>query len=172
MTNERQWADHVEGVFETPFGVLKFAVTNADHVYIDGRPTPKDGSVRSGIYAKEPVTINRVLYHLSAHLHRKPDGTWDAKDSREIYLSRPGSSKAFDYSLAAVQKARTVLSATWTKYASEHPDLFCPAQLGHLNNDIMRLDTEIAEKEKELADLKVKRDALLEKESALNGART
>lgn len=171
MTNERQWADHVEGLFETPFGVLNFTVTSADHVHIDGRPTPKDGSVRSGIYAKEPVTIHRVLYHLSAHLRRKPDGTWDAKDDKEIYLSRPGSVKAFDYSLAAVQKARAVLSAAWTKYAADHPEIFKPAELGHLNNDILRLDEEIAEKEKELADLKAKRDALLSKETALAGGK-
>ena len=163
----REWADHVTGEFDTAFGKLRFAVTSADHVHIEG---PK--ATEPGVYNVASVLINRVAYHLSAHLHRKPDGTWDVKDIRDVYLSRPDSAKAFDYSLAAVQKARSVLSAAWTKYAAEHPEIFRPAQLGHINNDVIRLDEEIAEAEKKLGDLKAKRAALLSEEVTLEGKRS
>jgi len=160
----RKHQNPAKGVLETSIGPVDFSVTSGSHVYLESRRYDEDGSPTTPI----PVVINRVEYHLSAHLHLKADGSWDANSTNEVNLSRAGSLKAFDYTLSAVQKARSVLSEAWARYAAGHPEILKAAKRSHVNNEIIGVDEKIAETEDALAKLRSQREALLTLERSLS----
>jgi flagellar capping protein FliD len=133
------------GTIETSLGFFTFTMGSATHVYLTG-----------------DVVIFNVPYRVAYHCDLI-DGEWKAKDWHEPYLSRHNDHK--DPSAAARNKAKDVLSKTWTDYLAAHPGMSLDAEKASIQGEIDRLDGDISElKEK----LEAKRDELTAAESRLH----
>ena len=92
----REWIDSPKGDLDTPFGPMEFTLTSANTVHV---------SAGSSGDRYDGLEVNGVLYYVSAHLSREPDGSWTLGDNyRNPYMSRRDNMKvqapsAFDSGL-------------------------------------------------------------------------
>ena len=152
----REWIDYAKGELDTKFGMMEFALTEANHVHL---------SAGSGSDRYPGLDINRVLYTVSAHLFWHPDGIWRVKEPyREPYMSRKGSFG--DPSPSARKKAGEALSDAWTAFISNpagHVERL-NSELAHVNNAIGSIDEDYEKAMAVVRDVEGKRKSLLDHE--------
>lgn len=105
------------------------------------------------------LTANRVEYSVSAHFERGNGGAW-ALTSR-VYATRRGSFGTSDTTPAAYKKIEQALSnavVTWAASDNGRADLR-EAAVATKNNDLRRIEEEIAALEKNLNDARNALDA-------------
>ena len=104
--------EYVKGDFDTKFGMMQFALTEANHVHV---------SAGSGSDPLPGLEVNGVLYYVSAHVYRKPDGMWAIKedDYREPYMSRKEGMG--DATPSARKKAGAAIGEAFTAFISPRP---------------------------------------------------
>src|SRR5215467_13055771 len=100
----REHMDPVRGEIQTPFGMMSYALTQDDHVYLSAGGGGQDDL--------PPLTVNRVEYYTTLHLHRASETSWTEKDFHNLYMKRPGILGA-DASFAAREKALKGIRAAW-----------------------------------------------------------
>lgn len=120
------------GIIETPIGLVRFAMTEASHVFLHTESR-----------TDEAVTIRKIRYHVNFHLHLI-DGAWGVKDWHEPYLSRRDTYSQ-DASQPARKTARDVLTKAWTEYLAAHSDLSLAAEKDKAQEAIDRANGELAE---------------------------
>jgi hypothetical protein len=123
--------DRPQGILETSIGRVKFAMTEATHVFLHTDSTER-----------EVVTIRGIPYHVSYHCHLI-DGTWKAKDWHDPYLSR--KDKYAEASQPARKTAAEVLSKAWTEHLAAQPELSRTADQAKAEEEIGRLASELAD---------------------------
>ena len=123
--------DRPQGILETSIGRVKFAMTEATHVFL-----------HTDSEEREVVTIRGIPYHVSYHCHLI-DGTWKAKDWHDPYLSR--KDKYAEASQPARKTAAEVLSKAWTEHLAAHPELSRTADQAKAEEEIGRLASELAD---------------------------
>lgn len=154
----RDWMDTEDGEIETPLGVMRYAITQGDHVFLSaGGSTDK----------LQPLVINRVPYYVNSHLYLQPDGTWARKDWHDPYMSRPGS--LTPASQAAKDKAYEYIRQAWEDFIAGNRNLLVEAERRHLNNEIGRAEEKIEEAQVEMNKLEEHRADLLRREAELAG---
>ena len=134
------------GKLETPIGTVNFAMTQADHVFLN--TDSQEGMV---------IVIRQIPYHLGFHCYLV-DGQWKAKDWHDPYLSRKDS-YAKETSQAARNTAREILSKAWTEYLAANPTLTRAAALAHAQEIVERLRGELADLEQKAKDKKAETKA-------------
>ena len=138
----REYTGYVNGVFETPFGPMHYAMTEGGHVSISAGGS---GSGEPG-----PITVNRVEYYAHFHLFPGDDGTWSPRENRSnVYMTKKGMGA--DASDAAKRKAVDGVAAAWAEYIDENPALVLEAEAAYLNREIMNVEEKLEEKAKEAA---------------------
>jgi len=94
----------MNNTFNTPFGPLRYSLTDACHVYI---ATDEDY-----------ILINGVSYHATIHLYRQADGKWDVRNYNECYLAREHAQMR-NVSDAARNKFRNTVTETWSNFVTD-----------------------------------------------------
>ena len=117
------------GTLATPIGVVRYIMTQADHVFLHTESA-----------TDEAVTIRQIRYHLSFHCYLV-NGQWTAKERQEPYLSR--KDRYSEASRAARDTALETLSKAWTSYLSEHPSLTRKAALARATSNVEKLTSEL-----------------------------
>jgi len=142
-----------QGTLATPLGCVRYAMTEAGHVFLHTESRHD-----------EAITIRGIRYHVSFHCHLI-DGQWGAKDWHEPYLSRKDTMK--EASQAARKTAGEALARAWASYLADHPRLSRKAELAKTRNEVEHLESELADveekaaaKRKELADAKARLAAI------------
>jgi len=141
---------------ESPFGPIRIAVTSGDHIHLS---TDSD----------KCITVNTVAYTLSVHLKLTPGG-WTIQADAPIYMSKVHAKNYRDTapSRAAVAKVRAWIAE---KFIPVIPDLLADllprAEQSCIEREIESLDSNIAELEKQLRELKASRAHAAEKLKAL-----
>lgn len=167
MADQREHIGHVEGELPTEFGVMRYAVTDARHVFIG----TKQGH--------ETITLRGVEYHFNVHLFLGADGRWTtSQPGRNEYEARQNlrltkKNAPYNKDQASDTARKTVLAevaASWEQFYSKNRSVSRDAELAHVNDEIRTLDGEIEEKEKELAALREKKSALVARETAVREA--
>lgn len=151
----RAWADSVEGDLETPFGVMRYTITEWEHVYLSA-----GGSDRL-----PPLVVNRVPYHVSLHLFLQPDKTWVQKDWHDLHMSRKDSMG--DASRAARDKAYEGIREAWEEFIAGNAALLPEAERRHLNNEIRGKEEEVEKAQAALRSLETDLSDLLRREEDL-----
>lgn len=151
----REWTDAVEGEVETPFGLMKYAITQGDHVFLSAGGST-DGLPR--------LVVNRVPYYVNSHLYLQPDGTWARKDWHDPYMSRQD---LVEPSRAARDKAYEGIREAWEEFIAGNAPLLADAEARYLNNEIGKVEEEIEKAQAALGRLEADRQALLLREVAL-----
>lgn len=154
----RAWMDTEDGEIETPLGVMRYAITQGNHVFL---------SAGGSSDKLQPLVINRVPYYVNSHLYLQPDGTWARKDWHDPYLSRIGSLE--QASQAAKDKAYAHIQQAWGDFIAENPGLLIEAERRHLNNEIGRAEEEMEKAQAEMEKLADHRNDLLRREADLGG---
>jgi hypothetical protein len=142
-----------QGTLATPLGCVRYAMTEAGHVFLHTESRHD-----------EAITIRGIRYHASFHCHLI-NGQWGAKDWHEPYLSRKDNMK--EPSQAARRTAGEVLAKAWADYLADHPSLSRKAELAKTRNEVEHLEGELTDleekadaKRKELADAKARLAAI------------
>jgi len=149
--------DSVDGVIETPFGPMKYAITQGNHVFL---------SAGGSSDRLEPLVINRVPYYVNSHLYLQVDGTWARKDWHDPYMSRTDRTLQ-EPSRAARDKAYEGIKEAWQGFIGENQQLLVEAERRFLNNEIGKAEEEIEKARDALDKLEGQREALLRAEAAL-----
>lgn len=157
----REWMESLKGKLPTAFGDMEFVLTSGSHVYL---------SAGSSSDMLPGLTVNRILYYVSAHLYRTTNGTWEQKTRGELHMSRKSYSGE-DASRAAEEKAYAGIRDAWEKFIFGQETPLIEAELRDLNNEIHRADEAIEEAEAALKELDRSRDYLISKERMVKDAR-
>lgn len=152
----REFMDFVKGEIETPFGLMRYAITEGEHVSISA----------GGSGDPPPITVNRVPYYTHVHLFLRPEGGWAKRTYSDMSMTRAGS-PGDSASRAAAEKAYDGVRAAWEGFISSNQGLLVEAERGHLNNQIQRVEEKAEEARAELAALEAEYNALLGREAAL-----
>lgn len=163
---EREHLDYthmVRGVFETPFGPMDFALTEADHVSI---------SAGSGGDKSPKIVVNNIAYSTNVHLFAKEDGSWQhAPDGGLLYMSRGGFGLQRDTSDAARRKASEGIIAAWEDFIFGKDYLRMEAEVVNLNNEIVETEKKLEEAKKVVSTIEDQKQALLQAEQDVIEAR-
>lgn len=135
-----QKVNRPEGILDTPFGKLKYRL-GKDAVAIF---TKNDG-------ADPTIRVNNVEYTVNLSLYFV-DGDWKVKSYSDCYMRRYGRPAFEDTSptLNALKKFSDTVLDLWKKKVT--PKMVQQAELAHLDEEIEKDESFIAEKEKEIAD--------------------
>jgi len=127
----------------TSLGEISVGINNAKSIY----------------FLNEKIVINGVDYHASGHMGLV-NGKWIMLDTFSI--RKVNSAKYGDYSRNALQKAHDELSAVISEWLGkgETVTLLNEANAEYINERREMLLSQIADKQKEMDELKAKLDAL------------
>lgn len=150
----REWMDYVKGDIETKFGMMEFALTEANHVHLSS------GS-GSGSDPFPGLDINNVIYYISLHLHREPDGTWVKRSDHDPYMSRKGSGEGGTPS--ASKKAYEAIRTAWEEFISNEDGEIArvESELAHTNNRIIQVEEDLEKAAAAAAEIESARNDLL-----------
>lgn len=153
----REWMDSVQGEFETQLGVMKYVITQGDHVFLSG------GGSTDGL---PPLMVNRVPYYVNSHLYLQRDGTWARKDWHDPYMTRKDSSLK-EPSQAARDTAHASIKVAWEDFIAGNQDLLVEGERRNLNNEVGKAEEEIEKAQGAIEKLEADREGLLRREAAL-----
>lgn len=159
----RTFREYPHDRIETRLGALTLAVTEATHIHADAN---SNSATNDSI----GLVLRGVRYGVSLHLYRWPDGRWHVgiageQAERHVYASK--LDVPYPRNAASPTALRTfieVVEAAVNEWAEHNPRIFVAAELGHLNNDIMRADDNLADLHRKLAALTEQRNLLVTRE--------
>jgi hypothetical protein len=128
---------------DTPFGTVKLAVTEWDHVYASFR----------GEWGQSKLTVNGGEVSGGMHYYRQADSTFssefrsDGLTREDIYVENARGKPASD---ATKRKLREVLGPLISAWARKHEGLFEQAQREKLRRERESIERQIAKLEEKL----------------------
>jgi hypothetical protein len=142
--------DFVEGEFASTIGKVRYAITSATHVSINGS-----------------VTVRQIPYRVGLHLFRHNDGKWRTQeegknpDYHNPYLNREDDKRwEKEPSQAARLSIKETLIAAWEGYIVKCPEKLPQAGLLNLQGQIASKAEECATAKNKLEELRVELAAL------------
>jgi len=139
--NYQDYPDHI--LIKTDTGVVELAITEYNHIYVNGQECRPCGRSLS-----QTVRGREVMATL--HLNNYGKGFEPARDQ-----DNPRSSYHSFYSSKATDAQRKVIVASWVKavneYVANFPMIQRDAEQAHGNNRAMRIEEEITELEQKIA---------------------
>jgi hypothetical protein len=146
---KREWMDSPKFEAHTSYGTVYCTVTDAKHVYVDANSNGKSLEYRGRRY--------NMTFHLGLYDDSPSFQLW--RDSRAIY----GCDVPPTYKAKITEAVLVAVNA----HLRRHPALLVEAQRVSINNDLCRVESDVEELSKKLAEVNAKRAALISQLEAL-----
>lgn len=151
----REHQEFVQGVIETPFGPMEFALTSGTHVSISA------GGSSNKVAA---IVVNGVPYYTHIHLNLQDNGVWLPRpgDRGAVYMTRTDNGK--DATAAAAKKAAGGVADAWSAFIESEPSAQGEAEWRSISNKIMDIEEKAEEARKVYEEIAARHKDLLARE--------